>query len=66
MQEKKLKRSCKNKMIAGVCGGWAEYLNVDPSIVRIVFVLLSLCSAAFPGLLIYLVSALLMPMDNGE
>ena len=53
-------------MIAGVCGGWAEYLNVDPSIVRIVFVLLSLCSAAFPGLLIYLVSALLMPMDNGE
>lgn len=56
----KLKRS-ENKMIAGVCGGLAEYFKFDPTIVRIVYVLVSLLSAAFPGLLIYLILWLVMP-----
>jgi len=48
-------------MIAGVCGGLAEYLNADPTLVRVGFVLLSLLSAAFPGLLVYLVLWLVVP-----
>ena len=48
-----LQRSRKNRMIAGVCGGLAEWLGWDPTLVRILFVLVSIFSAAFPGILIY-------------
>ncbi len=58
---KRLTRSTTNRMIAGVCGGLAEYLNADPTLVRVGFVLLSLLSAAFPGLLVYLVLWLVVP-----
>lgn len=58
--QKKLKRS-NNKMLAGVCGGIAEYMNVDATIVRIVYVLLSMVSVAFPGVIAYLVLMLIMP-----
>jgi phage shock protein C len=61
---KKLKRS-RNKMIAGVCGGLAEYFDVDPTVVRIIYVLVSILSAAFPGFLIYIILWLVMPAaDN--
>jgi phage shock protein PspC (stress-responsive transcriptional regulator) len=56
-----LKRSQRNKMIAGVCGGFAEWLGWDPTIVRVLFVLVSVISAAFPGILVYLVLWVLMP-----
>ena len=49
-----LKRS-KNAMIGGVCGGIAEWLGWDPTIVRIGYVLLSILSATFPGILVYLI-----------
>ena len=55
-----LKRS-RNKVIAGVCGGIAEWLGWDPTLVRILFVLVSVLSAAFPGLLVYLVLWIVMP-----
>ena len=55
-----LKRS-RNKVIAGVCGGLAEWLGWNPSLVRILFVLVSVLSAAFPGLLVYLVLWVVMP-----
>lgn len=58
--EKKLTKS-NNKIIAGVCGGLAEYLNIDITVVRIVWALLSICSAGFPGLLLYIICALVMP-----
>ena len=58
--EKKLKRS-KDKKIAGVCGGLAEYFNVDPTLVRIIYAVLAFCTAAFPGLLLYLIMMLIMP-----
>ncbi len=58
--KKKLTRS-KDKIIAGVCGGLAEYLGIDVTITRIGYVLLSILSAAFPGLLAYLVFMLIMP-----
>lgn len=60
-----LLRSRDNKMVAGVCGGFAEWLGWDPTLVRIVFVLVSVLSAAFPGLLVYLIAWLVMPSREG-
>jgi len=54
-------RRSNNRMIAGVCGGIAESLNVDPTIVRLVYALVSLVSAAFPGILVYIVLWIVMP-----
>jgi len=56
----RLRRS-KDRMIAGVCGGLAERFDMDPSVVRIGYVLLSVLSAAFPGLLVYLVLWFVVP-----
>lgn len=60
MEPKKLRRS-PNKMLAGVCSGIAEYLNLDPTVVRVAYVVISILSAAFPGVLLYLILMLLMP-----
>lgn len=57
----RLHRSSKDKMIAGVCGGIAEWLDWDPTVVRLSYVLLSLLSAAFPGILVYLILWLVTP-----
>lgn len=57
----KLVKSTYNRKIAGVCGGIAEYLNVDPTMVRVAYVVLSVLSAAFPGILIYILLAVIMP-----
>ena len=48
-------------MIAGVCGGIAEWLGLDPTVVRIVYVLVSILSAAFPGIIVYVILWILMP-----
>lgn len=56
-----LQRSRTNRKIAGVCGGIAEWLGWDPTVVRILYVLVSILSAAFPGILVYLVLWLIMP-----
>jgi phage shock protein PspC (stress-responsive transcriptional regulator) len=56
-----LHRSRKHKMIAGVCGGIAEWLGWDPTILRIVYVLVSILSAAFPGIIVYVILWILMP-----
>ncbi|MGH9369172.1 MAG: PspC domain-containing protein [Thermoanaerobaculia bacterium] len=58
---KRLTRSKKSKMIAGVCGGLAEYFGLDPTIVRVAYVLISIVSAAFPGLLAYIILMFVMP-----
>jgi phage shock protein PspC (stress-responsive transcriptional regulator) len=55
-----LKRSY-NKMIAGVCAGIAEWLGWDPTFVRVGYVLLSVLSAAFPGILVYIILWIVMP-----
>ena len=57
----RLHRSRSNKMIAGVCGGLAEWLGWDPTLVRILYVVVSIASVAFPGILVYLVLWLVMP-----
>jgi phage shock protein C len=59
-----LRRSRRHRMLAGVCGGFADWLGWDPSLVRIVYVVVSVCSAAFPGILVYLVLWLLMPQQD--
>ncbi len=56
-----LKRSRENRMVAGVCGGIAEWLDWSPTLVRFLFVLVSIASAAFPGILVYLLMWILMP-----
>ncbi len=65
MSEKKLMRST-NKVVAGVLGGLAEFFGIDPTLVRICFVALSIFSAGFPGLLLYIIMLLLMPEHKGE
>lgn len=58
--EKKLQRS-NNKILAGVCGGLAEYSGFDATILRILYVVLTFCTGIGLGLIAYLVLALLMP-----
>ena len=60
MAEKKLMRSS-NKMLAGVCAGLAEYWDLDPTLVRVVYAALTVFSAGFPGVLLYIIMALVMP-----
>ena len=57
---KKLYRSS-NHIMAGVCGGIAEYFDIDPTLIRVAYVVLSLFSAAFPGLLLYIILMILIP-----
>ena len=61
--QKKLTRA-QNKMISGVCAGIAEYFEFDPTLVRIAYVLLSFFSAGFPGLLLYIILAIVMPVQD--
>jgi phage shock protein C len=57
----RLRRSVADRWVGGVCGGIAEYLGLDPTLVRVVYVLLAIFSAAFPGILVYLVLWFLIP-----
>lgn len=61
----KLMRS-KRRLVAGVCGGIAEYLGWSPFKVRLFYVLVSILSAAFPGIIVYLVLWFLMPSKRAE
>ena len=59
-----LRRSRTNRMIAGVMGGVAEYSGLDPTLVRVIFVVGSILSAAFPGTIVYLILWLVIPEDR--
>jgi len=58
---KLLRRSRKNRMIAGICGGLAEYFGIDPVMARVLYVIASVLSIAFPGILIYLILWIIIP-----
>ncbi len=58
---KRLYRSKTNKMIAGICGGIGEYFDIDPTLVRIIYVIVSVFSIAFPGILVYLILWVIIP-----
>lgn len=56
-----LRRSRTNRMIAGVVGGLAEHFRIDPTLLRVIYVVGSVASAAFPGILVYLLLWVLIP-----
>ncbi len=55
-----------DKKIAGVCAGVARYLDADPTLVRVIWLVLTLFTAVFPGVLAYLVGWIAMPADHGS
>jgi phage shock protein C len=57
---KKLLRSS-NRILAGVCGGIAEYLNIDPTVIRVLYLVLSMFTVGFPGLLLYIILWIMIP-----
>lgn len=58
-----LRRSRRDRMIAGVVGGFADYFGLDPTLARIIYVLVSVLSAAFPGILVYILLWILIPQE---
>jgi phage shock protein C len=58
--DKKLTKS-NDKVISGVCSGIAEYFDIDPTLVRVGYAALSVFSAGFPGLILYIILAIIMP-----
>ena len=64
MQGRPLRRSRSDRIIAGVMGGLADYFGVDPTISRVIYVLVSIFSAAFPGILIYILLWILIPSEE--
>jgi phage shock protein C len=63
-EKKRLLRSMTDKQVAGVCAGIANYFNVDPTIVRLAFVLATLIGG--PGLIIYIALWIAMPENKDE
>lgn len=63
--EKKLTRST-NKSLAGVCAGIAEYFNLDPTLIRVIYACLTVFSAGFPGVILYIIMMLIMPEKTAE
>ena len=58
MQGKRLYRSRESRMLCGVCGGIAEYFNIDPTLIRLLFVLFGLSGS---GILAYIIAAIIIP-----
>ena len=61
-----LHRSRNNRVFGGVCGGIARWLGWGPTAVRVLYVVLSILSAAFPGILVYLVLWIAMPLEGSR
>lgn len=59
MEQKKLTKSSENRMICGVCAGVGEYLGIDPTVVRLAWVLLTFVGAA--GIIAYIIAAIIIP-----
>ena len=63
MDYKRLYRSNKDAMIAGVCGGLGEYFNLDPTVVRLLAILLLIVTGFFPVILIYIILSVVIPRN---
>lgn len=63
---KKLYRSKHDKMISGVCGGLGSYLNLDPTIIRLISVFICIFTAIVPMVIVYLIAVLIIPMEVPE
>ena len=64
MSERRLRRSPDQKMLGGVIGGLAEYFDRDPALLRLLYVLVSAVSAAFPGIFVYLILWIIIPLRS--
>lgn len=62
MNKKRLYKSSRNKKICGVCGGIAEYLNMDPTVIRLITAIIALACGS--GIILYIIMAFVMPYDN--
>ncbi len=62
MEQRRLRRSRTNRVIAGVCGGLGEYFGINPIVFRIIFVLLALPGGP-PGVILYLILMFVMPSE---
>ena len=62
--QKKLTRSTTESMLCGVCGGLAEYFDFDPTLVRVAYAFLTVFAAGFPGILLYIIMAIVMPKNH--
>ena len=60
----KLVRPSKGRLLLGVCAGLADWWNMDRTLLRVLYVLVSVCSAAFPSILCYIVLGILMPPEE--
>ena len=65
VKNKKLYKSTNNKMLSGVCAGFADFIGIDPTIVRVSYALVSFFTGGFPGVIIYIMLAIIIPEDNG-
>lgn len=61
MEEKRLYRSMRNRMLAGVCAGIADYFNLDPSLVRLAWILI--CCLGGSGIIAYIIAAIVIPNE---
>ena len=61
---KRLTRSRNDRMLAGICSGIANYMVVDPTVVRLVFALATFFTVLFPGVLIYLIMWIVVPKER--
>jgi len=61
---KKLYRSNQNVMLAGVLGGIAEYFKIDPTIIRLIFIVLWILTAWFPMTILYIAAAIIIPKSD--
>ncbi len=66
MAEVRLRRSREQKMVGGVIGGFAEYFDRDPGLLRLLYVLISIVSAAFPGIFVYLILWAVIPLAEAR
>lgn len=66
MTNKRLYKSSTDKKLCGVCAGIANFFNIDPTIIRVVFAVAAIFTTGFPFTLLYIILAFILPEDNGE
>ena len=66
MQGKKLYRSKSKRIIAGVCGGLGDYSGIDPNIIRLLLIVITIFGYILPGVLVYIAACLLIPEEKDE
>lgn len=64
MNSKKLYRSSRDKKLLGVCGGLAEYFEIDSTVLRLIWAVASFFTGCLPGLILYFIAGFIMPVNN--